>query len=84
MLIILVYFTYVTTSCRALLSDKCVEIGGRVKMVMNAVINTQEYIISKTPTAFSTSIGPNSTVLRFFPTDTNQYVKNDFFSFLYV
>ncbi|TYZ68168.1 hypothetical protein PybrP1_000971 [[Pythium] brassicae (nom. inval.)] len=84
----------------ALIADKCVEIGGRVKMVMNTLIDTQQqYMVARPPpprrlertgtgnASLSTSrsataslgdpvcsVGPIATVLKFFPSDPNQFV----------
>lgn len=51
----------------ALVTDKCVEIGGRVKMVMNTLIDTQQqYMLPKQPkpmqrAASSSSVKPTNT-----------------------
>ncbi|RHY27137.1 hypothetical protein DYB32_007019 [Aphanomyces invadans] len=50
---------------RALSIDSCVEIGGRVKLVKTAVIET-------TPTALF--VGPSANDFAFFPADPNQFV----------
>ncbi|DAZ97795.1 TPA: hypothetical protein N0F65_009541 [Lagenidium giganteum] len=89
----------------ALFADKCVEIGGRVKLVMNTVIDTEGlYMTPKPPRqsvkrgSFSSAsgnssrsllsltastaqplvsparVGPIATVVKFLPSDSNQFV----------
>ncbi|POM81547.1 Hypothetical protein PHPALM_467 [Phytophthora palmivora] len=74
----------------ALVSDKCVQIGGNVKMVMNTRIDMQQQCLapnvapkplqhrgskaSVLPVTTIAQVGPAVAVLKYFPRDPNQFI----------
>ncbi|KAF4131255.1 hypothetical protein GN958_ATG19510 [Phytophthora infestans] len=73
----------------ALATDKCVQIGGNVKMVMNTRIEIQQYLTPQAPpkrigsktsavslsfTNLVAQVGPVVAVLKYFPRDPNQFI----------
>eukprot|EP00644_Phytophthora_capsici_P007713 jgi/Phyca11/126185/e_gw1.61.147.1 len=69
----------------ALVTDKCVEIGGNVKMVMNTRIDLQQQYLAPivarretralplSPSSLEAFVGPVVAVFKFFPRDPNQF-----------
>lgn len=68
---------------QALAADPCAEIGGRVKLVLNARIDTQQLAVPRQPHATKAAkaakpqevfglVGPIASVVKFLPHDPNQ------------
>ncbi|KAK1936950.1 WD repeat-containing protein 60 [Phytophthora citrophthora] len=72
----------------ALATDKCVQIGGNVKMVMNTRIDLQQQYLATnvmktrgkkgalplSPSSVESFVGPVVAVFKFFPRDPNQFI----------